>query len=68
MLVTTQKELRAVFWANLPDHLTGGDRVRVTGKTQNQYPTDTRMAWCDFVEYMRISGQISAALANRVTL
>lgn len=61
-MITTQKELRNQFWIDHP-HL-----KRIPGKTQNDYPADTRMSWCDYVEGMRRSGLIGEALAQRATL
>ena len=61
-MITTKKELRKQFWLDNP-HLT-----RVPGKTQNDYPTDTRVTWCDYVDHMRRSGLISEALAQIATL
>lgn len=61
-MITTQAELRAEFWAQHPRY------KRVPGWTQNDYNADVRMAWCDFVEYMRRAGSISDALAQRATL
>ena len=60
--ITTQKELRQTFWRDHP-YLT-----RVPGKTQNQYPADTRVAWVEYVDAMAREGVISDALANRATL
>jgi hypothetical protein len=60
--ITTQKELRAQFWAD-HQHLT-----RKPGKTQNDYPADVRMAWVDYVDHMQRSGMISDKLADRATL
>ncbi|MDP2371907.1 hypothetical protein [Rhodoferax sp.] len=61
-MITTQKDLRAAFWAAHPGF------KRHPGWTQNQYPTDTRVAWCDHVEHLRRDGQINEALAQRATL
>lgn len=61
-VITTQKELRAEFWRANPE------LKHIPGKTQNEYPTDVRVAWCDFVEHMYRDGQISEALAYRATL
>lgn len=62
--VTTQKEVRDLFWEAYPQ----ASSVRVKGKTQNDYPTDTRVAFVDYVEHLRSSELISEALAWRVTL
>lgn len=74
-MITTQKELRAAFWEAhpqfnraIPCSLTRNGRVFRIPKSQNEYPTDVRVAWCDFVEYMNRGGQISEALAQRATL
>jgi len=60
--ITTQKQLRAEFWHSHPE------LKRIPGKAQNEYPTDVRVAWCEFVDYMYRAGQISDALADRATL
>jgi hypothetical protein len=59
-MITNQKELRREFWRQHPDL----DRRKVKG----DYKTDTRIAFCDFIEHMACSGQISEALARRATL
>lgn len=61
--ITNQKILRDTFWREHPS-LVRGSR----SKTQNQYPTDTRVAWCDWVEACSRNGTISPALAHRATL
>lgn len=61
-MITTQKELRAAFWDLHRNY------QRRPGWTQNQYPADVRMIWCDFVECLSRNGDISDALANRATL
>ena len=65
---TTQQQLRAAFWGELPDWLTGNARIYVRGQRQNDYPADTRTAWCDWIDSLQRSGQISEALAQRATL
>lgn len=56
---TTQRQVRAAFWAEhpRPRKLTNGD-----------YPTDTRVAFSDFVDMLERNGLISESLAQRVTL
>lgn len=60
--ISTQKQLRDEFWAQNPLLIRRG-RTK-----QNQYPSDTRTAWCDFVEYSRRNGDISQTLAQKATL
>lgn len=60
--ITNQKDLRAAFWAAHPTF------VRKGNQKQNSYPTNTRVAWCDYVEAMYRAGQISNDLAQRATL
>ena len=60
--ITTQREIRAFFWQDYPRG------TRRPGWTQNQYPTDIRVAFCDFVDHLRRGEEISKALANRATL
>ena len=79
-MITTQKELRAEFWRNHPqfrktvtmyvkfNKYTGESMKAVRDTTQNEYPTDIRVAWCDFVDDMYQSDQISKGLAERATL
>lgn len=73
--ITTQKALRAAFWEAhpqlhraLPCSLTRNGRVFRIPKTQNEHPTDTRVAFVDFIDCLCRSGQISEALAQRATL
>ena len=60
MTYTTQKQLRAAFW----QQWTG---ARKAGG-QNAQDTDTRCAWCDFVDSLQRNGEITEALASRATL
>jgi hypothetical protein len=63
--ITTQKELRVAFWETKPyGHL----QLRKSSRNQNDYPTDTRVAWVDFVDAMARDGTISEKLAERATL
>lgn len=60
---TSQVDIRRAFW----EQTTAPGLYRAT-KRQNDYGVAIRMEWCDFVEYLCRDGQISEALANRVTL
>ena len=62
--ITTQKALRNAFWAQAG---VLADFYRVSYR-QNRYSATVRCHWCDYVESMRRSGQISDKLAQRVTL
>lgn len=59
-MITTQKEIRRLFWEQHPDL----DRSKVNG----DYKTDTRVAFVDFVDMLHRQGQASDALAQRATL
>lgn len=60
----TQKEVRAAFWESFPEFK---PEFRVS-KRQNDYRTDIRCAFVDYVDYLNKDGQISDSLTNRVTL
>jgi hypothetical protein len=64
--MSTQKALRAAFWRDNP----GLSRRMIPAYSGQgrMYCTDTRVAWCDFVESQARAGLISDALANRATL
>ena len=65
-MYTTQKQVRAAFWAAHP-HLPRS-RIKDYSGEGTMYPTDTRCAFVDFVDHLLASRQISYALADRVTL
>ena len=68
-MLTTQAQVRAAFWR---------DHAKVPGITKRKIPnysgngrmhtTDTRCAFADYVDQLSKSGEISQALAQRVTL
>jgi hypothetical protein len=62
--MTTQNEVRDSFWRHHAQY----EHLRRSKKRQNQYPADVRTAFVDFVDYLQKHGQISEALASRVTL
>jgi hypothetical protein len=59
--MTTQRQVRAAFWEAHPA------ASRKKGR-DGDYLTDTRVAFCDYVDSLEKDGQISEALAYRVTL
>ena len=72
-MYTTQKQSRAAFWRAVK----AGEfqPLRVTPKRITDYSgngkthtTDTRCAFVDWLDELSKSGEVSAELANRVTL
>ena len=70
-MYTTQKQVRAAFWRAARE----GNWTAVTPRLITDYSgkgkmhtTDTRCAFADYVDSLSKSGEISEALANRVTL
>lgn len=68
MKITNQAQIRALFWATFPDLDEQARRRRTRSKSQNSQNATTRCAFVDFVDSLARSGDISAALAQRVTL
>ena len=64
--ITSQKEIRRQFWADHPQ--LPRKKVRNYAGTGSMYPTDTRCAFVDYIDYLCRGGMISSALAERVTL
>lgn len=54
-------QLRAAFWQAFP-------QFQRRGATQNDYKTDIRVTWCDFIEAARSNCEITDSLAQRATL
>ena len=72
--LTRMSEVRRAFWDDV-QHLGWRPRwVRVIGtsgsrpRTQNEYPADIRMAFCDWLDAQERSGRVSTNLAQRATL
>lgn len=63
-MMRTISEVRNAFWRDHPK-FKGSYRV---GKRQNDYVTDIRTAFVDYVDMLSRDGQISDELANKVTL
>jgi hypothetical protein len=64
MTYTTQKQIRAAFWQG-NEHFRSEFRP---GKTQNEFNATIRSEFVEFVDMLARDGQISEALAARVTL
>jgi len=60
----TQTEVRNAFWEAYPQFAA----QRRSKKRQNDYSTDIRVSFCDFVDHIRNNGEISESLAYRVSL
>jgi hypothetical protein len=60
----TQQEVRQAFWEQFGDLFPDAKR----SKRQNDQPTDVRVSFVDFVDYLQQSGEISEKLAEKVTL
>lgn len=66
-MLTTQRQVRAAFWQDHPN-LPRRKIMNYAGTAKNMHCTDTRCAFADYVDYLSKAGQISQALAQRVTL
>jgi hypothetical protein len=62
--ITTVSELRTEFWNTFTEFKSEYRK----SKKQNDYNTDIRCTWVDFVDAMQKDGVISEKLANRATL
>lgn len=61
----TEAAVRRAFWSTC-----NCSKKKITDYSGNgkMYPTDTRCAFTDFIDYLYKSSEISMQLANRVTL
>jgi len=64
--ITTQAQLRREFWQTFPD--LPRQRIRDYSGTGTMYRTDTRVAWCNWLDALSKGDEISAELADRATL
>lgn len=60
----TQREIRRAFWEQNPRL----PRRRLKCGNELDYPTDTRVAFVDFIDHLCRNGQISSELAQRAEL
>ena len=72
-MLTTQKQVRQRFWQSWREGYFKGLSVtpkRITNYSGNgkMHNTDTRCAFCDFVDMLSKNGEIAEGLADRVTL
>ncbi len=66
--ITTQKHVRDAFWEAHPGLDFKARQAGIRSKGQNTQCATVRCAFVDFVDSLYRSGQISDALAQRVTL
>jgi hypothetical protein len=67
-MIKNQRELRREFWASFPELETEARRRRTRSKGQNAQTCDTRMTFCDWLDGLSKSGQVSDRLASNATL
>lgn len=72
-MLTTQKQVRAAFWEAWRSGQFEGLNVtpkRIANFSGNgkMHNTDTRCAFCDFVDSLNKDGQLKEGLVERVTL
>lgn len=60
----TIAQVRRAFWENHPEFKS---EYRKT-YTQNQYRTDIRVTFCDFIEVLSRDGLITPKMAQKITL
>ena len=65
-IYTTQRQLRAAFWAANPG--LSRRRIRNYGGTGLMFTTDTRVAFVEWLDATCRNGECSAELAQRATL
>jgi hypothetical protein len=67
-MYTTQKQVRAAFWAAYPHLAEQAREAGILSKSQNFHCATVRCTFVDFVDSLHRDGSISDALADRVTL
>ncbi len=74
--MNTQTEIRNSFWAAFPEYkpkyraipFTQNGKRLYRRKTQNEYSATIRSLFVEFVDSLARNGEITEALASRVTL
>jgi hypothetical protein len=61
-MLITQKQVRSEFWAEHPQF------TRLGNAPQNNYCTNIRVTFVDFVDRLHRDGRISDSIAKRVML
>ena len=74
--MNTQAQIRASFWAAFPEYqpkykaipYTQNGKRLYRRKTQNEYSATIRTLFVEYVDSLARNGEITEALASRVTL
>jgi len=67
-IMTSQKQIRAAFWENHPQHEAYAIKWGIKTAPHNRHNTETRTAFADYVDALAKAGEISENLAFRTTL
>jgi len=67
-MYTTQKQVRESFWNFLKEINPELAKEKRTNKSQNDYKTDIRVSFVQYVDDLNKDGQIKNSLATKVTL
>ena len=67
-MLTTQKQIRTSFWDYMKECFPELAKEYKRNKRQNEYCTDIRCMFVDYVDSLMKDGIISEKLADKVTL
>ena len=65
---TTQAQVRMGFWETIPDMNRTAERKIKRARPLQDFRTDVRCAFVDYVDMLAKDNRMSEALASRVTL
>jgi len=65
---TSQGHIRDAFWDAFPHHWENEKKRKSITKGHNAKTAECRQDFCNFIDQLERSGEISEALAQRVTL
>jgi hypothetical protein len=66
--MTTQKQIRTSFWAIIKETMPEYLKEYKASKRQNEYFTDIRVSFTNYIDMLAKDGTISEKLAHKVTL
>ncbi len=66
--MATQKQIRRAFWEAHPHYAEQARAAGILSKGQNEQSATVRCAFVDWVDALQRAGEVSEALAARVTL